>query len=102
MPKTPDTLSPQAAAVWQRITADLPGGFVTPATEPLLIAYCRHVCTAEDIATLIAQQRSAAELDIEQLNKLFVMQARETKEIGGCLERIHGLAAKTKRAALFG
>ena len=41
MPKTPDTLSPQAAAVWQRITADLPGGFVTPATEPTLCASLR-------------------------------------------------------------
>jgi len=52
-PEPPALLTDTAAATWRAVVGDLPGGWVTPANEPLLVAYCWHLDTGTRLSGMI-------------------------------------------------
>jgi hypothetical protein len=51
----PDELTDAQAAVWRDVIGSLPGGWLTLAAHPILVAFCRHVCRARLLEQQIAR-----------------------------------------------
>ena len=76
-PAAPACLNNAEAATWTAVVADLPGGWVTPAQEGLLIAYCWHV----EAGTRLSREIDSlvfASCDHRRLGRLLEMRRRET------------------------
>ncbi len=76
-PKPPTHLTKPQAIIWRAIVADLPGGWITVAQEPLLAAYCRHV----DAGNWLSKQIDGLDFkagDLPRLSRLLGMRIRET------------------------
>jgi phage terminase small subunit len=76
-PDPPEGLSKAGAAIWRAVIGDLPGGWVTPANEAMLTAYCWHIDTGRRLSSMI-DALDFAVTDIRQLGRLLEMRARET------------------------
>jgi hypothetical protein len=68
----------------------LPGGWISPAQEPLLAAYCRHISAADHLAGMIDKfdpdlKDSRA---LQRFNKLLAMRERETKALSSVATRM--------------
>jgi len=70
-------LTKPQAIIWRAIVADLPGGWITAAQEPLLAAYCRHVDTGNWLSKQIDGLDFKA-VDLPRLSRLLGMRIRET------------------------
>ena len=62
-PKPPDELQPDEAFEWNRIVDRMPPDWFTAETHPVLIQYCRHICTARRVAAQLAQVEATFVLD---------------------------------------
>ena len=76
-PEPPACLTDGEAATWTAIVGELPGGWVTAATEPLLSAYCCHVETATRLSGMI-DALDFASCDKRLLGRLLEMRRGET------------------------
>jgi hypothetical protein len=55
----PVELSPEQAAVWDRIVGSLPSGWITGGSEPLMKELCRHIDFGDRLSRDIEAARSA-------------------------------------------
>ena len=79
-PEPPPELRGRAAHIWREIVSTLPAGWFTRSNEPLLLAYCRHITTAEHLASMLDKVDRSLEPDgLKQLDKLLGMRDRESK-----------------------
>ena len=76
-PDAPTQLNASEAATWRAVVSDLPGGWMTPAQEPLLAAYCWHVEAGTQLSKLIDATNFASS-DLRRLGRLLEMRRRET------------------------
>ena len=89
-PGPPDDLSAQQAHIWREVVESVPGGWISPAQESLLAAYCRHVSTANRLAAMIDQcEPDLKEAgDLHRYAKLLAMRERETKALSSLATRM--------------
>jgi hypothetical protein len=101
-PDAPYELTDDQAAIWHRITADLPADWFTPKHVGLLKQYCRHETQSDRIAMLIEQEMAKRELDVQQYDRLLVMQEREGRAMSSLATRMRitqqSLYDKSKKA----
>lgn len=86
-PKPPAELSDAQAAVWRDAVASMPGDWLTRASYPVLIEYCRHVCRARLIEEQVAHfevEWTRVEGGLDRLDKLLAMAERETRAVTAC------------------
>ena len=88
MPSLPPAeLTDAQADVWRDVIGSLPGGWLTQAAHPILVAFCRHVCRARmlelQIARLEAEWKSL-DCSLERLDRLLAVAERETRAITAC------------------
>lgn len=76
-PEPPIQMNANEATTWRAIVDDLPGGWVTPAQEPLLSAYCCHVDAGARLTHMI-DTTDFASADLRYLGRLLEMRQRET------------------------
>src|SRR5262245_54120891 len=75
-PEPPDELNAEEAVVWRTVTARMPADWFTSENFPLLVMYCRSICSARDIAN-----RRKSGLNLEELDLLLSMVDRERRSI---------------------
>jgi hypothetical protein len=83
----PDELTDAQAAVWRDVIGSLPGGWLTLAAHPILVAFCRHVCRARLLEQQIARlerEWMTADGGLERLDRLLAVAERETRAITAC------------------
>ena len=83
-PSAPAELSDAQAQIWRDVVGSLPGGWISRAVHPVLVAYCRHVCRAR----LLEQQIAMFEMTLTKaqgrLDRLLAMAERETRAVTAC------------------
>lgn len=77
-PAVPLDLHPEEATVWQVIVDAMPADWFPAETHPLLAQYCRHTVSARRVSQLIDAAMSRKEVDVDEVDKLLKMQAKET------------------------
>ena len=87
-PPAPDDLTSQQAQVWREIVESVPGGWISPAQEPLLAAYCRHVSGADRLSAMIEKCDPEGAGELERFGKLLTMRERETKALSSLATRM--------------
>jgi len=83
----PAELSDAQAQVWRDVVSAMPEKWLHRAAYPILIAYCRHVCRARLLESMIGQFQPEwvrVEGGVERLNKLLAAAERETKAVVAC------------------
>jgi hypothetical protein len=86
-PPPPQELSDPQACVWRDVVGSLPADWLTRASFPLLIAYCRHVCRARLIELQIIRfepEWTKIEGGLARLDKLLALSERETRAALAC------------------
>jgi hypothetical protein len=86
-PSPPPELTDAQATVWRDVVGSLPGGWLTRAAHPILVAFCRHVCRARLLEMLIARfEIEWVDVDdgLERLDRLLALAERETRAITAC------------------
>ena len=86
-PEPPDCVTEAEAATWRAIVRELPGGWITAATEPLLVAYCQHIDTGTRLSEMI-DRTNFATCEKRRLGRLLVMRARETAAASSLATRL--------------
>ena len=89
-PPAPEELTGDEAQLWHGIVESIPGGWISPAQEPLLAAYCRHVSAANRLSAMVDEfdpdlKKAGA---LERLGKLLSMRERETKALSSLATRM--------------
>jgi hypothetical protein len=89
-PKPPSDLSAQQAQIWREIVESVPGGWISPAQEPLLAAYCRHVSSADRLSAMIDKSEPDLKVAVElqRFGKLLSMRERETRALSSLATRM--------------
>lgn len=87
-PDAPYELTDTQAAVWRRVSEDLPADWFTPKHNGLLKQYCRHEAECDRIALLIEQEARKEEIDVQQYDKLLAMQEREGRALSSLATRM--------------
>jgi hypothetical protein len=84
----PSELSDAQAAVWRDAVSSMRGDKLARGAYPILVAYCRHVCRARMLESLIsAFKLEAVKEDLNNLpylDKLLAMAERETRAATAC------------------
>jgi len=75
-PEPLDELNAEEAVVWRATAARMPADWFTQENFPLLVCYCRSVCSARDLAS-----RRKAGLSLEELDLVLGMLDRERRAI---------------------
>ena len=81
-PEPPAELTEAQAAVWRATVEGLPADWFGGGTQPLLVAYCRHVATAQLIAEHVDRfdlSRLEDDEGLKHYDCLLRMRDRETK-----------------------
>jgi hypothetical protein len=85
-PSPPACLTLSQAALWRAVVGTKPADWFTADSHPLLVAYCRHVATADMLADVINAVDPAYltdDAELARLDKLLLLRDRETKAIRG-------------------
>ena len=83
----PAELTDAQAVVWRDVIGSLPGGWLTQAAHPILVAFCRHVCRARMLELQIARlepEWTRLDSGLERLDRLLAVAERETRAITAC------------------
>jgi hypothetical protein len=83
----PAELSDAQAQVWRDVAASMASNWMTRAAQPVLVAFCRHVCRARLLELQIAAfevEWTRVEGGLQRLNLLLQMAERETRAITAC------------------
>ena len=83
----PAELTDAQAVVWRDAIGSLPGGWLTQAAHPILVAFCRHVCRARMLERQIARlepEWTSLDCGLERLDRLLAVAERETRAITAC------------------
>ena len=66
--------------MWKAIVASTPAGWFTPAEEPLLVGYCRHVVTGDQLSAMINKSKPdwTSMEGLRSHSRLLGMRLRET------------------------
>ena len=83
----PAELTDAQAVVWRDVIGSLPGGWLTQAAHPILVAFCRHVCRARILELQIARlgpEWTRLDCGLERLDRLLAVAERETRAITAC------------------
>jgi hypothetical protein len=83
----PAELTDAKAVVWRDVIGSLPGGWLTQAAHPILVAFCRHVCRARMLERQIARlepEWTSLDSGLERLDRLLAVAERETRAITAC------------------
>jgi hypothetical protein len=86
-PEPPACLTKAEAVTWRAIVADCPGGWITPAQEGLLVAYCQHHATANFLSKWINALDFPSCKPVE-LGRILAMRARETAATASLATRL--------------
>jgi phage terminase small subunit len=84
-PEPPEYLSKKQAAVWKRVVgSEHPDFFKTEAVKALLVHYCRHLVTADELEDVVQKAmgpRPEGEkaVSLDDLDRLLKMRERETR-----------------------
>lgn len=87
-PDAPYELTDEQADEWRSVVGRLPADWFPRETWPMLTQYCRHVVAARRIGQLITASEQAAEIDVDQLDRLYKMQEREGRAISSLATRM--------------
>ena len=100
-PDAPLHLTPDQTDEWVAVSNAMPADWFTRETHALLEQWCRHTVDARRIAFLVDQEMSRPEVDVQTLDKLLAMQARETSAMKALASamRISQQASYTTKAA---
>jgi hypothetical protein len=74
-------LTPAEAAEWRAIVDRLPATWFPRETHPLLVQFCRHVCQARRLATMIKAAELAEPFDAKEFGALLSAEARQSAVI---------------------
>jgi hypothetical protein len=87
----PAELTDAQAAIWRDAVASMPGNWLTRGAQPILTAYCRHVCRARTLENLIStfsvdeiKKADDATPLVSLLDKLLAAAERETRAATAC------------------
>jgi hypothetical protein len=83
----PAELTDAQAVVWRDVIGSLPGGWLTQAAHPILVAFCRHVCRARMLELQIKRlepEWTSLDCGLERLDRLLAVAERETRAITAC------------------
>ena len=86
-PSPPAELTERQAEIWQDIVNTQPGGWFRPSEEPLLVAFCRHVVSANWISKQI-DTFHCENGELETLDRLLRMHERETRALSSLATRM--------------
>jgi hypothetical protein len=87
-PAPPSELTVEQAEEWRAVVNRLPADWFQRETWGMLTQYCRHVVTARRVSQLITAAEAAAEVSIDELDRLYKMQEREGRAISSLLTRM--------------
>lgn len=89
-PDPPDefNLSDEHVTEWWAVVNRLPADWFPRETFGMLAQYCRHVITARRIGQLINESEAQDPVDINDLEKLYRMQERESRAISSLATRM--------------
>ena len=79
-PAPPEDLPEAQAVQWRRIVDRMPHDWFPSETQPLLVALCRHITLARELAAMISEFRRewiTADGGLERLDRLAKMLDRE-------------------------
>lgn len=88
-PEPPRGLGRQGSDCFRRVVADKPADWFSDSNLDMLVQYCRHVVAADRASQIIANIESQDELDLDELDKAYKMQERQS-------QRIESLATKMR------
>ena len=77
----PHDLTDEETEVWVSIVNHESADWFSPSTVPLLRQYCRHTIAARKVAELILRAESDQTLTINDRQRLYAMQAQESKTL---------------------
>jgi hypothetical protein len=83
----PAELTEGQAQVWRAAVSAMPGTWLTHGAHPLLISYCRHVCRARVLESMIKKfelEWTTVEGGLERFDRLLAMAERETRAALAC------------------
>jgi len=84
---TPD-MTQEQGEVWQSVVNRLPAEWFPAETLPMLAQYCRHVVSSRHVAQLIERAMSDGEFDLDEYNRLLIMQEREGRAMSSLASRM--------------
>lgn len=84
----PYDLTDEQADEWRSVVNRLPAEWFPRETWPMLSQYCRHVVAARRVSQLVTAAEAQAEVDIDQLDRLYKMQEREGRAISSLATRM--------------
>ncbi len=87
-PDAPYDLTDEQSVEWWAIVNRMPADWFPRETHGMLSQYCRHVVSARRVAQLIEQAMSSKTFDIEEYNKLLIMQEREGRALSSLATRM--------------
>jgi hypothetical protein len=90
-PLPPEDLPEAQAAHWRRIVGRMPHDWFPPETQPLLVALCRHIVLAHELAAMVSEFRRewyTADGGLERLDRLAKMQDREHRAMASLATRL--------------
>ena len=77
----PHDLTDEETEVWVSIVNHESADSFDPSSAPLLAQYCRHTVAARKVAELILKAESSTDLTITDRQRLYSMQAQESKTL---------------------
>lgn len=82
-PPAPPELTGDQCVVWDDVVRTMPADWFDPASQPLLVAFCRHTVAARTIARLIDDHHELATTPgLKRFDKLCAMLDREHRAMG--------------------
>jgi hypothetical protein len=86
-PEAPSDLTNEQAQVWREVVGSLPRNWLLRGAQPILVAYCRHVCRSRSMELQIAQfglEWRQTGGDLERLDRLLALSEKETRLTLAC------------------
>ena len=87
-PDAPYDLTDEEVDEWRAVVSRMPADWFGRETHGLLTQYCRHIAAARRISQLIRQCEKAELFDLEDFNKLLIMQERESRCLSSLATRM--------------
>ena len=87
-PDAPYDLTDEQADEWWAVVNRMPADWFPRETHALLASYCRHVVSARRISQLIVSAEKSDPVDLDELDKLYKMQERESRAMSSLATRM--------------
>ena len=87
-PSPPGVLTNEQAHEWRTVVNRMPADWFPSETHAMLIQYCRHVASAQHVASMIENYMADQSQTIDSFNKLLLMQEREGRALSALATRM--------------